>query len=195
MVCRVVVFLALENRADVSIVYGLSEGAAQVDFASEGLSECRVGFVEISEGELNVAYSVKCNHTIFAGVEASVGRLFGEVKRLVVEFGRFHHVALATVVGADVVQSLHTFDGVVDSERTLQSVGVSADGIVELVAVAQFLSQLFARENNAVDVTVGCKSVVERLQGVGIAFCFRNQIPDIFFFGIGYLVSVLSTCR
>ena len=124
--CAVFFAYVFGHRAQVGAVNGLPNVASQLVFSCQSLAQNAVGTFEVAQGHVDVSQSIERFHIVFSGQPTRVATLFRQSQCLiVVGLGGIQH-AQSAVVGADIVQCEHPFDGVAHGFGLLQTLTMHA---------------------------------------------------------------------
>ena len=124
--CAVFFAQVFGHRTQVGAVDGLPNVASQLAFSCQSLAQNAVGAFEVAQGHVDVSQSVKRFHIVFSGQPTRVAALFRQSQGLiVVGLGGIQN-AQSAIVGADIVQCEHPFDGVAHGFSLLQTLTMHA---------------------------------------------------------------------
>ena len=124
--CAISFACAFGHRAQVGAVNGLPNVAPQLVFALQSLAQNAVGAFEVAQGHVDISQSVERFYIVFLRLPACVGALLAQSQGLIViGLGGIQN-AKSAIVGADIVQCEHPFDGVAHGLGLLQTLTMHA---------------------------------------------------------------------
>ena len=190
--CRVSHAAMTEYRAEIGVVDSLPQIAVQLLFALKRHSQSAVGTSVVAQCKVNVAQSVKRNHTILLRVIRLVAPVLAYSPRPIMIVLRQVEHTHTPVVGTYIIKRLHNLQRVAESLRLLQSFAVQAQRVVKLTVVAHLLSHQSVGDDAAEHVALFLHALLQHGERVDIARR-RNDAVKRFAFGTGNLRRFLST--